>query len=82
MGFEQITAISSAKSTTVPKGARWAKISASGQPVRWRDDGTAPTGTVGMYIAVNETIDYAGNLNALQFIETTTSAAVNISYYS
>lgn len=81
-GHEQITGLGTAKSTSPPNGARGALITASGQPARMRDDGTAPTAAVGLLLAVGEVLDYSGNLHTLQFIETTASAAVDISYYS
>lgn len=81
-GFEQLTGLSSAKGLTVPKGARLAVISCATQAVTWRDDGTAPTASVGVYLPVNTPFVYTGNLNQLQFIEAVASAVVNISYYS
>ena len=83
MGYEQLTGLSSAKSTTVPPGSRMALINCDTQAVRWRDDDTAPTASVGMYMTAGDgVLIYVGNLNKLQFIEVTASAAVNISYYS
>jgi len=82
MGFQQLTGLSSAKGLTVPPGARLAVINCATQAITWRDDGTAPTASVGMYLPVNEPFVYSGNLNQLQFIEVTASAVVNISYYS
>jgi len=82
MGFEQVTGLSSAKGLTVPPGARMAVLSCVTQAVTWRDDGTAPTSTVGVHLPVNTPFSYTGNLNALQFIEVTTSAEISVSYYS
>ena len=50
--------------------------------VRWRDDGTAPTASVGMILSSGQELDYSGDLTAIQFIVQTGSPALNISYYS
>jgi len=82
MGYEQLTGLSSAKSTTVPPGSRMALINCDTQAVRWRDDNVAPTAGIGMYMAAGaDVLLYVGNLNSLQFIEVTAGASVNITYY-
>jgi hypothetical protein len=81
LGYEQITSLSSAQSLTVPSGAMFALIQAETQDVRWRDDGTDPTATVGMIIATEEGIWYTGLLQEIRFIETTASAKLNVVYY-
>lgn len=87
LGYQQITSLSSAQVLTVPsntsgKGAAtYAIIQAETQAVRWRDDGTAPTSTVGMVIAAGGELRYDGNLSSIQFIEATASDKLNISYY-
>lgn len=82
LGYSQITSLSSAAGVgTVPAGSSRALIHAEGQPVRWRDDGTNPTTTVGMYLAAGDVLDYDGNLSSLKFIETASSAKLNVSFY-
>lgn len=80
-GYEQITDLSSAVSLTVPTGAKVARIQTLTQAVRWRDDGTAPTGTVGMQLAAGSDLWYIGKLSAFQAIEVAGSAELNVSYY-
>lgn len=80
-GFQQITALSSAVGLTVPAGAQYARIQCTAQAVRWRDDGTSPTATVGMILPVNTDLWYSGNLSAIEFIEASASAVLNVSYY-
>lgn len=80
-GYQQITSLSSATALTVPLGATIALIQAETQDVRWRDDGTSPTASVGMIIGAGTTLPYTGDLNAIKFIEATASAKLNISYY-
>lgn len=81
-GYEQITSLSTAAALTVPAGARKAIVIAVDQDVRYRDDGTDPTADVGMYMpkAVAVTFDNE-QINKLKFIETTTSAELNVVYY-
>lgn len=80
-GYQQITSLSSATGLTVPTDARIALIQAEDQSVRWRDDGTDPTTTVGMFLPTSVVLEYDGQLSELKFIEVTASAKLNISYY-
>lgn len=67
----------------IPKGARAALIEAETQSIRWRDDGTAPTATVGHVIAAGSSMFYEfGPLSNVQIIETAASAKANITFYS
>lgn len=81
IGYRQITSLSSAVGLNAPQLAQIALIQAEGQDVRWRDDGTAPTATVGMVIANGATLAYTGDLASIQLIESIASATLNISYY-
>lgn len=89
-GYQQITSLSSATKLTVPQITPagnnnkpvFALIVAEGQPVRWRDDKTAPTASVGMPLAVGVSLQYDGNLQDIQFIEQVAGAKLNISYYA
>jgi len=83
LGYQQITSLSSATGLTVPATATYAIIQAEAQSVRWRDDGTNPTASVGMVLNVSpDVLIYDGNLNGIKFIETSASAKLNVSYYS
>jgi hypothetical protein len=89
MGYQQITSLSAASGLTVPtqdkqgnkKQPTFALIVAESQGVRWRDDGTAPTASIGMPLAVGVPLQYDGDLNGIRFIEQAASAKLNISYY-
>jgi hypothetical protein len=81
LGFQQITSLSAAQALTVPTGALEARIQCTTQAVRWRDDGSDPTATVGMLLPVNTDIVYNGRLDKIKFIEATASAVLNVSYY-
>lgn len=80
-GYQQIETLTSAQNLTVPASATFAVFVAEGQVVRWRDDGTAPTTSVGMPLATHTPMTYIGNLAAFRVIETAASAKLNVSYY-
>ena len=83
LGYQQITSLSSAASLTVPSGATYAVIQCETQNVRWRDDGTAPTASVGMKLTVApDLLIYDGALKTIKFIEEAASAKLNVSYYA
>jgi len=82
LGYQQITSLSAATGLTPPKGATMALIVPLTQGIRWRDDGTNPTASVGMPVAANAYFNYDGDLNRIKFIEQTASAELNISYYA
>ena len=89
MGYQQIADLSSAVGLTVPTrtpdGSKqqptFALIVAETPGVRWRDDGTAPTASVGMPLAAGVPLQYDGDLAKIKFIQQTASAKLNISYY-
>lgn len=81
LGYQKITGLSTSQSLTVPIGARYAMCKTEGQSVRYRDDGTDPTATDGMLIDVGDEFWYSGNLAEIEFLETTASATLHVSYY-
>jgi hypothetical protein len=90
LGYQQITDLSAATSLTVPivdvQGLSCkpsiAIITPEAQAVRWRDDGTNPSATVGMPLAVGVTLQYDGDLTKIKFFEQAGGAKLNISYYA
>jgi hypothetical protein len=82
LGYQQITSLSSATGLTIPLGTTLALIVPETQNVRWRDDGTNPTASVGMPIFVGASLSYDGDLNRIKFIESTAGATLNICYYA
>jgi len=90
LGYQQITSLSAAAGLTVPardangslQQPTFALIVAETQGVRWRDDGTNPTASVGMPLAVGVPLQYDGDLSKIKFIEQAASAKLNISYYA
>ena len=89
-GYQQITTLTASVGLTIPARAPdglnakpvFALIIAEGAPVRWRDDGTAPTASVGMPLAVGVPLQYDGDLTKIRFIQQSASGILNISYYS
>lgn len=81
LGYQQITSVSAATGLTVPTGAIIAEICVETQAIRYRDDGTNPTATVGMPIPAATCFQYAGPLGAIKIIEQTPSATIDVSYY-
>jgi hypothetical protein len=81
LGFVSIPVSGSAVDLEPPTGATFALISASGANVNWRDDGTAPTASVGMPIIAGQAPIALANLPALKFIAQSGTAALNVSFY-
>ncbi|WP_186126361.1 hypothetical protein [Burkholderia gladioli] len=81
-GYQQVTSTGTAFALAPPAGSRIALIQAEAQALRWRDDGTAPTTTVGMLLNAPNSVEYDGNLSALRFIAATAGAILNVTYYA
>ena len=81
LGYQQLNTLSSAIGFTVPEGARLAICIAEDQAVRWRDDGTDPSATVGMKIIDGGQLSYSGNLSKIKFIEIVAGAELNVTYF-
>lgn len=86
LGYCQLTSLSGAVKLTsctngIPLTANVIVAVPETQAVRWRDDGTAPSSTVGMPIATGVALVYQGNLTTIQFIEQTSSATLNVVFY-
>ena|SRR5580765_3793428 len=87
LGYQQVTPVTSAATLTIPTGtaggqsARWARICAETNNVRYRDDGTSPTASVGMVLLKDTCMSYSGSLSAIQFTPATSPAVLDVSYY-
>lgn len=86
LGYERLTVGNTAVGLTVPALSEVALIqnetTGGSSGVRWRDDGTSPTSSVGMLLAGGSQFEYAGDLNAIEFINRGGgSDTLNISYY-
>ena len=65
----------------IPNGATYGVFAIEGAAVRYRDDKQAPTASIGMPLAVGQTWPYQGTLSLLQFIQQTSSAIIDASFY-
>lgn len=85
-GYQQITVAGTAIGLSNPArlGANAALLQVETAQIRWRDDGTDPTATVGNLMSPGDPpFPYSGNLSALKFIRvSSTSATLNVSAYS
>lgn len=83
-GYQVIADLSEAVglTPTVSGPAAFALLNPETKGVRWRDDGVAPTASVGMLIEAGEYFTYQGDLSALLLIQVEATAVLNVSYYS
>ncbi len=79
-GFQQIVLGAGVATLTIPPTATYAVVNCEAVDVRWRDDGTNPTGTVGMQLFAGQTL-VVGNPAAFAVIRTAAGAILNVSYY-
>lgn len=87
LGYQQLTGIgtSTPVSLAPPKGAKLLLVQAEAQGVRWRDDGSAPTSTVGYPLAAGNELRYTGTMagmQAIQFIGQAAGAILNVTYFA
>ncbi len=83
LGFEQLSAFSAATGfTAIPAGTGYAMLTVSGEAVRYRSDGTAPTASVGVLLPINpgEPYQLAGGLLLanVKFIPVSDTATVRV----
>lgn len=83
LGYEQLTVSTTAVALTVPAGASRALVRVAAQPIRYRDDGVAPTATVGFPQAANNEFQLVGkSLHSARFIRSGgTNASIDVLYY-
>lgn len=85
LGVGQLTAAQLASAIalpSIPAGSTVAIITVDTASVKWRDDNTAPTATVGMTIRdTDPPFEYWGDLATLEFIAVSGSPVLNVAYY-
>lgn len=80
--YEQITDLSAAVGITPAAGSETVVLQCETQNVRYRDDGSDPTGTVGMVLVANTMYEFTvAQIARMKFIEAAASAVLNVSYY-
>lgn len=87
-GYCQITSLGSAAalvtascSTGLVPPVSVAVICVSGAGIRYRDDGTNPTATVGIPVGAGVCFSYTGNLSAMAIIQQSAGAIVDAAFY-
>jgi hypothetical protein len=83
-GYQQITVNTDVKTLTVPAGASRAIVVVEDQPLRYRDDGVAPTASVGMLCVATTRFEIESSyaLKAFKAIRSGgTDSVLSISYY-
>lgn len=88
LGFCQVSAealasaVSLSTACTIPAGATMAWLQAETANVRYRDDGAAPTASIGnLVLSGNPGIFYNGSIKALQFIGASGSPVLDVAFY-
>jgi hypothetical protein len=83
LGYQQLTSVTTSTALTVPGTATYAIVTVEAQTVRYRDDGVAPTATVGMPLPAQAVLVVGGaaELAAIRFIQATAGAIIDVSYY-
>lgn len=86
VGYCQLTSMAAATQLStcaggIPQRTVIAEICVEAQGVRYRDDGVAPTASVGIPVPAGTCFAYAGTMGTLQFIQQTAGAIVNVSFY-
>lgn len=83
-GYEQVTVSSTAVGLTPPAGASRAVCVVEAQPLRYREDGTDPTATVG-FLAVATTVFELPSKTAIDNFKAIrdggTDAVLSVNYY-
>lgn len=68
----------SAAAAGIPGGTQTLLLQPTAQAIRWRDDGIAPTATVGYPLAAGAELRYTGQTARLQVIAQTAGAILNV----
>lgn len=82
LGYAQQTVSSSAANlSSIPDGARYALLTPADGVIRFRDDGTDPTASVGHPVFAEDHLFYDGHLHEVRVIADDTDVELNITYY-
>ena len=86
LDFRMVTSLSSAVAIDwAPSGTRFVQIEAEDQPIRVREDNTAPTNVSGRLLNPGDSITLypqPGDIAKIKIIETTPSAKVSVTCYA
>lgn len=83
LGYSQLTGMAAATAlSSIPAGTTTVLLQAEAQVVRYRDDGTNPSGTVGMNLIVGVVYEFTiAQISRMRFIEAAGGAILNVSFY-
>lgn len=82
LGYQRLISITASTALTVPDGTTEVRLQAETKPIRWRDDGSPPTASVGSYIPAGKSIKYLGDASAIRVFGEDSTAILHVSYYS
>lgn len=86
LGYCQLTSIDASTLIStcaggIPTGTNYALLVPEAQAIRYRDDGVAPTATVGFPVPAASVFLYAGTMTAVRVISQVAGAKLNILFY-
>lgn len=82
LGFSQIAVSGSAIGLgVIPENVIMTLVTVDGGDVRFRDDGTNPTASIGMRVERGGALKYDADPSVLKFINTSAAATLNITFY-
>jgi len=87
LGYGQLTSLAAAVAVStvtggIPKGTETVLLQAETQDVRYRDDGTVPTASVGRILAAKTLYEFTvAQIARMNVIEAAASGKLNISFY-
>jgi len=82
LGYQRLVSITTSTALTVPDGTTEIRLQAETKPIRWRDDGSPPTASVGNYIPAGKSIKYLGDVSAVRVFGEDSTAILHVAYYS
>lgn len=80
-GYVQQSVTTAAALSTIPAQATFALINVESGAIRWRDDGTNPTASVGTPLSAGQTLTYDGSLAALKVVSQSGTSVLSVAYY-
>lgn len=86
LGYQQSTSLSTASAINLPSiptgpvGSFLLSVEAAA--VRWRDDGTDPTSSVGQPVSAGQAICYGNDAHAVRIIGQSAGATIDVTYYA
>lgn len=85
LGYQQSTSLSTSSAINLPSApsnAGSALVSAESSAVRWRDDGTDPTSSVGNPVPAGSALCYGNEIAKFRVIGQTSGATIDVTYYA